>query len=53
MFKELTIAVTLTIIFSFGVGILFIRTIAEMFELILNKEIENKENHKNKEEVRV
>jgi len=30
-------AVTLTLIFSVGVGVLFVRTIAELMEIFLNK----------------
>ncbi len=43
MFKELTIAVALTVIFSIGVGVLFIRTLIEMVELFFNGEVEKKE----------
>lgn len=43
MFKELTIAVALTIIFSVGVGVLFIRTLVEMVELFFNGEVDKKE----------
>jgi hypothetical protein len=43
MFKELSIAVILTLIFSIGVGVLFIRTLVEMVELFFNGEIEKKE----------
>lgn len=43
MFKELTIAVALTVVFSIGVGVLFIRTLVEMVELFFNGEVEKKE----------
>jgi len=43
MFKELSIAIILTIIFSIGVGVLFVRTLVEMVELFFNGEIEKKE----------
>ncbi|MDD3147883.1 MAG: hypothetical protein PHD82_11310 [Candidatus Riflebacteria bacterium] len=43
MFRELTIAVALTVIFSIGVGVLFIRTLIEMVELFFNGEVEKKE----------
>ncbi len=43
MFKELTIAVALTVIFSIGVGVLFIRTLVEMVELFFSGEVEKKE----------
>ena len=43
MFKELTIAVALTVIFSIGVGVLFIRTLIEMVELFFNGEVDKKE----------
>jgi len=43
MLKELTVAVALTIIFSIGVGVLFIRTLVEMVELFFNGEVEKKD----------
>jgi hypothetical protein len=43
MLKELSIAVILTILFSIGVGVLFVRTIVEMIEMFFNGEIERKE----------
>ncbi len=43
MLKELSIAVVLTILFSVGVGVLFVRTIIEMIEMFFNGEIESKE----------
>lgn len=43
MFKELSIAIILTIVFSIGVGVLFVRTLIEMVELFFNGEIEKKE----------
>ena len=46
MFKELSMAVILTLIFSVGVGVLFVRTLIEMVELFFNSEIDAKEAHK-------
>lgn len=43
MFKELTIAIALTVIFSIGVGILFVRTLVEMLEMFFNGEIDKNE----------
>mgnify|MGYP000845667496 CR=1 FL=1 len=43
MFKELTIAVALTVIFSIGVGVLFVRTLIEMLEMFFNGEIDQNE----------
>ncbi|GEM_PF-718405 len=43
MFKELTIAIALTVIFSIGVGVLFVRTLVEMLELFFNGEIDKNE----------
>lgn len=43
MLKELSIAVILTILFSIGVGVLFVRTIIEMIEMFFNGEIDRKE----------
>ncbi|MFZ5950690.1 MAG: hypothetical protein ACOYXC_08290 [Candidatus Rifleibacteriota bacterium] len=43
MLKELSIAVVLTILFSVGVGVLFVRTIIEMIEMFFNGEMESKE----------
>jgi hypothetical protein len=43
MFKELTIAIALTVIFSIGVGILFVRTLIEMLELFFNGEMDKSE----------
>jgi len=42
MFREFIFAITLIVIFSVGIGILFIRTILEMIELVIfsNKEDE-------------
>ena len=42
MFRELTTAVILTIIFSIGVGVLFVRTLIEMVELFFNGDVDNK-----------
>ena len=49
MLKELSTAVVLTLIFSIGVGVLFVRTLIEMVELLFNEELETKE-ESNKEE---
>lgn len=43
MFKDLTMAVALTLVFSVGVGVLFVRTLIEMVELLFNGEVESKE----------
>ena len=43
MFKELSIAVVLTLIFSVGVGVLFVRTLIEMVELLFNGEAERQD----------
>lgn len=43
MFKELSMAITLTLIFSIGVGVLFVRTLIEMVELFFNGEENTKE----------
>ncbi len=43
MFKELSMAITLTLIFSIGVGVLFVRTLIEMVELFFNGEETTKE----------
>lgn len=47
MFKELSMAITLTLIFSIGVGVLFVRTLIEMVELFFNGEESTKENQEN------
>ncbi len=52
MLKELSMAIILTLIFSIGVGVLFVRTIIEMVELLFTKEIESKESSKKEERVR-
>jgi hypothetical protein len=43
MLKELSVAVILTLLFSIGVGVLFIRTIIEMIEVFFNGDLENKD----------
>lgn len=43
MLKELSIAVVLTLLFSVGVGVLFVRTVVEMIEMFFNGEIDRKE----------
>ncbi len=53
MLKELSMAIVLTLIFSIGVGVLFVRTIIEMVELLFNKEVTTKEDEKSQEGVRV
>ncbi len=52
MLKELSMAIVLTLIFSIGVGVLFVRTIIEMVELLFNKEVEVKDRNKREESVR-
>lgn len=34
MWRDLVIVVSLTLVFSFGVGVLFVHTLAEMFKLL-------------------
>lgn len=46
MFKELSMAIVLTLIFSVGVGVLFVRTLIEMVELFFNGEVDTKETSK-------
>ncbi len=53
MLKEISAAVVLTLIFSIGVGVLFVRTLIEMVELLFNGELETKENNKNEERLSV
>ena len=43
MFKELAIAITLTVVFSIGVGVLFVKTLIEMLELFFNGDVEIEE----------
>ena len=52
MLKELSMAIVLTLIFSIGVGVLFVRTIIEMVELLFNREVDVKERNKREESVR-
>ncbi len=52
MLKELSMAIILTLIFSVGVGVLFVRTIIEMVELLFTSESESKVNNKKEERVR-
>lgn len=52
MLKELSTAVVLTLIFSIGVGVLFVRTLIEMVELLFNGELESKEDSKKEEGLR-
>ncbi|MBQ3644496.1 MAG: hypothetical protein II961_07865 [Candidatus Riflebacteria bacterium] len=52
MLKELSVAVVLTLIFSIGVGVLFVRTIIEMVELLFNGDLEVKEANKKEEGLR-
>ena len=52
MFKELSMAIVLTLVFSIGVGVLFVRTIIDMVELLFNREVEVKDNNKREESVR-
>ena len=53
MLKDLSMAIILTLVFSIGVGVLFVRTIIEMVELLFNKEITTKEGEKSQEGARV
>ena len=53
MLKELSTAVVLTLIFSIGVGVLFVRTLIEMVELLFNGNLETEENNKKEESIRV
>jgi hypothetical protein len=48
MFKELSMAIFLTILFSVGVGVLFVRTIIEMIELFFNGDGSNQFSARNK-----
>lgn len=43
MLKELSTAIILTLIFSIGVGVLFVRTIVEMMELFFTVDESGKE----------
>lgn len=43
MLKELSTAIILTLIFSIGVGVLFVRTIVEMMELFFTVDESSKE----------
>ena len=43
MLKEFSIAIVLTILFSIGVGVLFVRTIIQMIEMFFNGELDKKE----------
>ena len=52
MFKELSMAIVLTLVFSIGVGVLFVRTIIDMVELLFNREVEVKDNNKREESVK-
>ena len=52
MLKELSTAVILTLIFSIGVGVLFVRTLVEMVEILFNGELESKEDNRKEEELR-
>lgn len=40
MMKEFFIAIAMTLVFSVGVGVLFVRTILDMLEILLDEEIE-------------
>lgn len=53
MIKELSIAVVLTLIFSVGVGVLFVRTIIEMIELLINGSVNHSRASENKEQVSI
>ncbi len=52
MLKEISIAVVLTLVLSFGVGVLFVRTIMEMIELIINGNMDSSEEDLKGERIR-
>ena len=52
MLKELSKAVVLTLIFSIGVGVLFVRTLIEMVELLFNGELDTEEEKKKEQGLR-
>ena len=52
MLKELSTAVVLTLIFFFFLGVLFVRTLIEMVELLFNGELESEEDRKKEEGLR-
>ncbi|MFZ2958090.1 MAG: hypothetical protein WA705_14475 [Candidatus Ozemobacteraceae bacterium] len=43
MMKEFLIAVGMTLVFSVGVGVLFVRTLLEMLEILINERAEEPE----------
>ena len=43
MLKELSMAIILTVLFSIGVGVLFVRTMIQMVELFFNGELDTTE----------
>lgn len=44
MLKDLLLAIGLTVLFSIGVGVLFVRTIAEMLDIIASGDPKNVRN---------
>jgi K+-transporting ATPase c subunit len=50
MIKELSIAIVLTILFSIGVGVLFVRTIVELIEMFFNGDSHQQLIPKNKQQ---
>jgi len=45
MMKEIVLAIALTIFFSVGVGVLFVRTIMEMLEIMFTDTPNTREHH--------
>ncbi|HEY9071367.1 MAG TPA: hypothetical protein VIV61_14005, partial [Candidatus Ozemobacteraceae bacterium] len=45
MMKEVVLAITLTLFFSVGVGVLFVRTIMEMLEILFTEPPAQREHH--------
>ena len=43
MLREFGIAIVLTVVFSIGVGVLFVKTLMEMIELIFSGEKDEKD----------
>ncbi|HOY68588.1 MAG TPA: hypothetical protein PLP29_17040 [Candidatus Ozemobacteraceae bacterium] len=45
MMKEVVLAIALTLFFSVGVGVLFVRTIMEMLEILFTESPSQREHH--------
>lgn len=45
MMKEVILAIVLTLLFSVGVGVLFVRTVMEMLELLFTNTPSSREHH--------